>query len=54
MANTPPLFGDLGKAARDIFEKGYGMLWVLSLRVNEQSWIAMCNSLKGPCHVYVM
>lgn len=24
MANTPPSFGDLGKSAKDIFEKAFG------------------------------
>ena len=43
MANTPPLFGDLGKTARDIFDKGFGMMSVLlCLRYNVQLWIAMC------------
>ena len=43
MANTPPLFGDLGKTARDIFDKGFGMISVLlCLRYNVQLWIAMC------------
>ena len=26
MANYPPCFGDLGKSARDLFEKEFGML----------------------------
>ncbi len=24
MANVPPLFGDLGKSARDVFDKSFG------------------------------
>ena len=47
MANAPPLFGDLGKAARDIFDKGYGMLCLFFCPrdINEQLLITMCNCI---------
>ena len=40
MANAPPLFGDLGKAARDIFDKGYDYPKVkLSLTTKTESGV---------------
>lgn len=34
---VPPCYADLGKSAKDIFNKGYGMDWQSSIVMNE--WI---------------
>ena len=43
MSNTPPLFGDLGKSARDLFDKNFGASTFGSFLFNPDDVFCSCS-----------